>query len=226
MKLQFLGTGAADWPSDPAKCEGGFRRNASAIVDDAILIDPGPGVINAIETFGIDVDKIRCVINTHKHGDHYCRATLDYLAEHSIPFIDMKAGETVRLDEYEIKAYRANHGTCTEAVHFLITDGKSKLYYALDSAWLYYEEYIAIKAAKVDYLVLDATVGHAEGDSRIFEHNNLRMVLEMQKTLKKYVKRFCISHMAYTLHDPHDVLVKDMEPYAVEVAADGMTVEF
>ena len=111
-------------------------------------------------------------------------------------------------------------------MHYLISDEKSCLFYGLDGAWLMYDEIQAIKKSNVDFAVLDGTVGFIDGDYRIFEHNNLNMVIEMKKTLSKYVKRFCISHMAYTLHKDHKALETDMEQYGVEVAFDGMEVEF
>ena len=58
MKILFLGTGAADFPSE--KCEN-FRRTSSALIDDIILIDPGPWVLDAIEEFKVDTKKIKYV---------------------------------------------------------------------------------------------------------------------------------------------------------------------
>ena len=51
------------------------------------------------------------------------------------------------------------------------------------------------------------------------------MVIEMQKTLKPFVKRFAISHMARTLHTPQEQLEKRMEPYEILVAYDGLEIE-
>ena len=76
-----------------------------------------------------------------------------------------------------------------------------------------------------DYAVFDATIGMCDGDYRIFEHNNLKMVLEMQKSLKPYIKKFCISHMARTLHTDHQALCENMKSYNIEVAYDGLEVE-
>ena len=87
-----------------------------------------------------------------------------------------------------------------------------------------YEEVTAIKEKNIDYAVLDATVGDVPGDYRIFEHNNLNMVIEMKESLQKYVKRFCISHMARTLHSSHENLVKRMKSSDIEVAFDGLLV--
>ena len=48
----------------------------------------------------------------------------------------------------------------------------------------------------------------------------------MKNALATHVKRFCISHMAYTLHTDHKTLVSDMEKYGIEVAYDGMETDF
>ena len=54
MQLLFLGTGAADWPRDLTENKGEYRRWSSALVDDALLIDPGPHAMEAMKTFGKD----------------------------------------------------------------------------------------------------------------------------------------------------------------------------
>lgn len=63
------------------------------------------------------------------------------------------------------------------------------------------------------------------GDYRIFEHNDLNMVIEMKASLSKYVKRFIISHMARTLHTSHQKLVGRMKQYGIDVAYDGYELE-
>ena len=224
MKLQFLGTGAADWVEKGDYGEE-FRRNASALVDDVLLIDPGPWVPDAVETFGVDAAKVKYIINTHRHRDHYNEETLAFFTGKGAQFVPLAAGETTQLGPYTVQALAGNHATCTGTVHFIISDGEKRLFYGLDGAWLLYEEYRALKENPVDYAVLDATVGHKEGDFRIFEHNNLRMVAEMQLTLAPYVGRFCISHMARTLHTDHAELAADMARLGIETARDGMVVE-
>ena len=226
MKLLFLGTGAADWPIDLAQNAGKaeFRRMSSALVDDTLLIDPGPHAFAAMQTFGKDPAKVTYIINTHAHADHFCPETLAQFEALGAQFVRLTAGETVKLGDYTVSAYTANHGTCAGAVHFLITDGTRTLFYGLDSAWLLYEEVQAIIKAKPQLVVLDATIGFIDGDYRVFEHNSLSMVLEMQKTLAPHVERFCISHMARTLHTDHQTLCAQMEPFGVIVAADGLVV--
>ena len=225
MKILFLGTGAADWPKENNSIKNDYRRNSSVLIDNRLLIDPGPGVLNALEEFGIDKNEIKYIINTHKHGDHYDVETLKQLVMNGSQFINLEDNDTVQIESFTIQALKANHGTCENTVHFIISDGDKRFFYGLDGAWLLYDEFQAIKQKKVDFAVLDATIGNKDGDYRIFEHNNLFMVREMKKSLKKYIDRFCISHMAYTLHDDHKTLSDEMSTYGIEVAYDGMIVE-
>lgn len=220
MKITFLGTGAADWNRQEHSTWPGFRRNASALIDGVLLIDPGPDVPDALKTFGIDSKGIQYIINTHKHEDHYNEDTLRQLpwAE----FRELNAGDRCQIGPYQIQALAANHGTCEKAIHFIISDGEKNLFYGLDGAWLLYEEYRAIRKAGIDLAVMDATIGES-GDFRIFEHNDLNMVLEMKKTLAPWVRRWCITHMARTLHTDHATLSATMAEHGVETAYDGCT---
>lgn len=77
MKLLFLGTGAADWSP---KHKGGalYRRLSSALVNDDLLIDPGPCIYDFAQDHG-DPDlfkNVKNVILTHSHGDHFNAQTL------------------------------------------------------------------------------------------------------------------------------------------------------
>jgi phosphoribosyl 1,2-cyclic phosphodiesterase len=223
MNITFLGTGAADWSFKDHRDLVGFRRNSSLLIDDCLLIDPGRDVPNALETFGKRAEDVLYIINTHRHGDHYCQATVDAL-EHA-EFYPFCAGEEKKIGKYTVTALSANHSTCKGAVHFLVSDGEKRLFYGLDGAWLLYDEVAAIQNGGVDLAVLDATVGERVGDYRVFEHNNLNMVLEMKASLDKYVKKFVISHMARTLHSSHEELAAKMAAHGVEVAFDGLELE-
>ena len=223
MKILFLGTGAADFPQDKVGVVG-FRRTASALIDGQILIDPGPWVRDAISEYGVDVKKIKYVLNTHRHSDHFNQETLDYLISQGAKFIETKDKDVLNLDGYEIEAYRGNH--TVEACHFIIKNAGACLFYGLDGAWLQYEEIRAIWKNKPDLAVFDATVGFIEKDWRVFEHNNLNMVIEMKKSIDKDIKKYVISHMAYTLHTDHDTLAREMEKHGIVTAYDGLEIEF
>lgn len=62
MKITFLGTGAADWPSEKNEKLTDFRRLSSLLIDDVLLIDPGPAVPAALGEFGKNPEKIRYII--------------------------------------------------------------------------------------------------------------------------------------------------------------------
>ncbi|MBQ8840062.1 MAG: MBL fold metallo-hydrolase [Clostridia bacterium] len=221
MKILFLGTGAADFPKE--KCKR-FRRTASALIDDIILIDPGPWVLDAIEEYDVDVKKIKYVLATHHHDDHFNQATLDHLTRNGARFIELAPRETVILDDYTILGLPANHTVpCT---HFVIEKGAKRMFYGLDGAWLTYEAVDAIWKKGVDLAVFDGTIGFVEGDWRVFEHNSLNMIIEMKKSLKSSVKHYVISHLAYTLHPAHEIVAKEMEKHDITVAYDGLSIEF
>lgn len=223
MKVLFLGTGSAGirHRKDDDK---NVRTNSSILIDDCILIDPGPGVPEAFEEFNVDATKITYVLNSHRHGDHFDQNTLSLLESWGARFVDLKEETEAELGKYNVRSLRGNHSI--ECFHFIISDGNSRMFYGLDGAWLMYNEVKAIKDSPVDFAIIDATVGFIDGDFRLFEHNNLNMVIEIKRTLGDNVKRFCISHIGYTLHDDHEIIVKDMKKHNIEVAYDGMTAEF
>jgi len=225
MKIRFLGTGAADWVLCKEPQKGNYRHLSSAVIDGVLLIDPGPEVFISAEKFGIDLSGVKYIINTHSHSDHYSLDTLEKLQKAGAEFISFAPEEQKTVGEYAISAYEGNHGTATDTVHFIIEKDGKRIFYGLDSAWLLYKEVAAIKKNGVDMAVLDATIGNVDGDYRIFEHNNLLMVKEMQKTLKPFVKKFVISHMAYTLHDPHEVLSQEMQESDIVTAFDSLELE-
>ena len=77
----------------------------------------------------------------------------------------------------------------------------------------------------IDFAVFDATIGHIPGDYRIFVLFYLDMVLVINGSLISYIKRFCISHMARTLHKTHEEIEVEMKRHSIEVAFDGYETE-
>jgi len=81
MIVTFLGTSAAHPIPDPL-CEcsncrqarqlGGanIRKRPSLLVNDDLLIDPGPDVMAASQQYGVPLAAVRFCLVTHAHGDH------------------------------------------------------------------------------------------------------------------------------------------------------------
>ena len=65
LKIKFLGTGAADWVKP--RPDGEFRRNASILVDDSVLVDLTYSTLDMIPE-GVHPEVI---FYTHSHGDHF-----------------------------------------------------------------------------------------------------------------------------------------------------------
>lgn len=79
-----MGTGAADYNYETHGATPDYRRNSSALIDDTILIDPGPCVPEALANFGLDAGKIEYVIATHYHDDHFNEDTLEFLQKKAL----------------------------------------------------------------------------------------------------------------------------------------------
>ena len=87
MKLHFYGTGASEgFPALFCQCEncararklGGknIRTRASLGVDEELLIDFSQDTYSHCLYGGLDLTKIRHVLITHSHSDHFCPADI------------------------------------------------------------------------------------------------------------------------------------------------------
>ena len=81
MQVTFLGTAAAEgYPALWCRCErcatararGGknLRYRASALLNDDLLIDPGPDVLASAIRLGVDLAPVQACLVTHPHTDH------------------------------------------------------------------------------------------------------------------------------------------------------------
>lgn len=80
MRIRFLGTGAATAAPLPfCRCDfcqelrraRQFRRRASLLIDDSLIIDFGPDVPQMASELDIDLTRIDTVLQTHSHADHF-----------------------------------------------------------------------------------------------------------------------------------------------------------
>lgn len=229
IRLDFLGTGAADWVT-PAP-DGTFRRFTSTLVDQNILLDFTKKSLDTLEKADAHVEY---VLYTHSHRDHFDPEALRILqrsrtekglaplkiyAEASwareidcpgAEITGVSVGSPFSLGEYQITPLPANHSTertYEQPLHYLFQhqDGTNWLY-ATDGAWLMNPVMKAMRKAPLSGLVIDATIGdgHA-GDWRIFEHNSLPMLRIMAETLTETGMllpggKIYLTHMARTLH--------------------------
>jgi phosphoribosyl 1,2-cyclic phosphodiesterase len=82
MKLTFLGTAAATaLPLPFCNCDiclaakktkgKDIRKRSSVVINDDLLIDLGPDSINACYHYNVDLSKIKYILQTHAHSDHF-----------------------------------------------------------------------------------------------------------------------------------------------------------
>ncbi len=82
MKVTFLGTAAATaMPLPFCKCnvcreakilkDKDIRKRASVVINDDMLIDLGSDSINACYQYDVDIAKIKYIVQTHAHSDHF-----------------------------------------------------------------------------------------------------------------------------------------------------------
>ncbi len=82
MKITFLGTAAATAMPLPfcdcAVCKASrklkgknIRKRSSIAIDNDLIIDLGPDSVSACTEYNIDLSKIKYILQTHAHSDHF-----------------------------------------------------------------------------------------------------------------------------------------------------------
>lgn len=254
-KLLFLGTGADDWDITD-KANGFFRRKSAALLNDDLMIDCGPYVFDYAEDSGDAqlYTKVTDVLITHPHDDHYNRESILRLAENqkirlacdsivrkdvgeheNIEYVSLLPYQVNKIGAYEVIPVFANHQMICDALgrayHYIIRtqDGKS-VFYGLDGAWFLCPSWEEMLKHKYDVMVLDCTVGDFH-DWRIFEHNTIPMLRDMVEEIKAndlLTENGCIiaSHLAKTLHKPHEETKECLAEFGMLTAFDGMEIGF
>ena len=215
MKLEFLGTGAADFDINKRDDYKEFRRFSSALVNDDLLIDPGPHIFDYAEKMNEMhlFDKLKYIIVTHSHGDHFNIDTVKNLIDISpditlygdpvlkrrivdkypelenMKFVSPDMMLTLDLGKYAITTLPANHTGPGEDMtrHYFIVENESgkKLFYGTDSSWLTTHEWNFIRCKRCDAMIFELTIGDAPGDDRIFSHTNIDMLRVMLQTVRR-----------------------------------------
>lgn len=254
-KLLFLGTGAADWEVAD-KASGFFRRNSAALLNDDLMLDCGEYVFDFAEDLGKPqlYANVDTVLITHPHSDHFNRESILRLAQNrrirlacdgivrkavgeheNIEYVSLTPHEVNKLGEYEVIPVFANHQMICDgegrAYHYIIKtrDGKS-VFYGLDGAWFLCPSWAEMIKHKYDVMVLDCTVGDFH-DWRVFEHNTIPMLRDMVEEIKAkglVAEGGCIvaSHLAKTLHKPHEQTKACLAEFGMLTAFDGMEIQF
>ncbi len=204
MEVLLLGTGAADGiPNVFCACptctdhrdRGELRTPTSVLIDNRLLIDPGPEAPRQVSRLGRDLIGCTTMLVSHAHSDHLDPAVLlhrswvtqtplqvvgpaaaiewsaNWLdpAQTSVTFTTLTAGQMVEIDGYLIEALAANHHAYTGALCYHLGDGTSSLLYLTDTGLLPPATLKAVTGRQVDLVLLEDTFGTAsdKGDQHL-----------------------------------------------------------
>lgn len=246
FELAFAGTCAYDFSpllktEFADRLDKNVRRSSSLLVDGRLLIDCGPHTPHALELLG--ERGVTDLLLTHLHCDHFDPASVAALAAQCEQPLNVwyRAGaqlpelERVRLHPVEpmqcfsaagitVTALPANHSHFP--LHYALQKGDRRLFYGTDGAWFLSETFNYLRDKRFDFFVFDGTVGDYDGDYRIFEHNSIPMLRTMLPTLRRKNvfapdALLYLTHLAPSLHLPHDETVALLRADGLHVAFDG-----
>lgn len=257
MEIRFLGTGAADWnawPEEKDACDfsNRIRRFSSALVDETILIDPAPASYQTAKLLQIDCSRIKLILLTHSHSDHFHADTLNafhqeapdciFMCEEgalkrcaginsAVKIKTLRPMDSFQFDSYKITALPGNHMDCVDetALHYVIQNELKGLFYGTDGAWFTAPEWEWLMHKELDCAVLDCTCGDYLGDFRLGTHNSIPMIRLMtpsirQNAMLKENGKIVLQHLARTLHKANAEVEADLAKEGYIVAKDGLTV--
>lgn len=139
--------------------------------------------------------------------------------------------EKIETERYEIWALKAKHMKTENALFYLIKQGDKTFMQCNDTGLLWEENYAFLSSlgVKIDLICLDSTMGGQE--KSYYGHMNVKECLETVERMRKsnFVKpntRFVLTHFCHNgllLHKEYEDICA---PHGVEVAYDGMEIEF
>ncbi len=255
MKLEFLGTGAADWNIENRKEGEFFRRWSSVLVNGELLIDPGPHIFDYAEKEEKPelFDNVKAMLVTHSHPDHLnhpnaerihektgamlhgyktvdYRARINGLPEFLVPLDMMKEYE---IAGYKVIAFQSNHKTGNPEGeitynYYIEKDGKS-FFYGCDSGWLMTDVWDTLKKRVPTAIVFELTTGDLPGNFRSFSHTSIPMLELMVATFDEAKvfseTKYFATHLARTLHTSHGETAERLKPINVTPVKDGDIIE-
>ena len=255
FNIQFLGTSACDFSPKlenefKDKFDMDARRSSAVLLNGKYLIDSGVHILDSLRIAGADRETITDIFLTHIHGDHFDILNVKELAKFKKSPLRIWLREDTRLPQIENTEYikmtpytkyevekglfitgvNANHDEAAFPQHLIIEKDGKKMFYGCDGGWMLTKTYDFLKNADLDLMVLDCTIGDYVGDYRIFEHNSISTLRLMLPTFKNEniiteKTKVIFSHIAPSLHKPHNELVDIARELSCEVAYDGKIME-
>ncbi|MBE6609931.1 MAG: hypothetical protein E7634_04625 [Ruminococcaceae bacterium] len=152
----------------------------------------------------------------------------------NVAFVETAVRKSYEIGGYKVLPLRANHYTGKDAetarVYIIEKDGR-ELFYGTDTSGYPTESWNILRKHPINLMVMELTCGKkAYDDFRIFEHTTLELLEFMMRVIKKYGYfaqdvRYVTTHMAVTLHEPHEELKETLGALGIVPAYDGFETE-
>lgn len=255
MKIQFLGTGAADWDwSKPLTDE--VRGCTMTLLDGHILIDAGATALENLQRSDINPAEVTDLLITHSHSDHfkpeqisaianadgrtqklkvYCSKEASERLDDNMEKVALEYLMEFSIDGLNIRVLPANHSVADpfeKTFNYVIDTAENKrLFYSLDSGGMASLTRVKLADKKIDMIIWDATSGTSVHNWRFADHNDLDMIHNMRvgMTTLGYIDEKTVhvfDHIARTLWSIYpDERRAAAAGYNGILAEDGMVLE-
>lgn len=252
MDILFLGTGAADWEEDPPNVEGVRRMTSTLLdksllidvgpasfkffeflgkdakeITDIILTHSHEDHLSFddLEKFlAAATGKIRfwCEEGAKRKFEGKSLPNLEICTV--TPF------EEIEICGYKVMPLPANHfeeDVDEKPLHYIFEKDGKKTFYGCDGGWFLAKTWRYLREQSLDCVILDCTSGDFTDDLRLGTHNNIPMVLMLTEAMRKrgilkQDSKVVASHLAKTLHTPHEETAKMLSKHGIITAYDGL----
>ena len=150
--------------------------------------------------------------------------------QYDMSFYPLHRGETVRCDgTLQVTAVVSHHSRPGSVYNYIIERNGKTLLYALDCGGYDEDMLTIIRGHRFDCVVLEGTFGLMPVSFDM--HQNLEKNLQMMKFFEDNhlwagAQNFVLSHMSPHWTPPYDQYSKMLGQYGIQVAYDGMVIEF
>lgn len=221
VRIHILGSAAAEgWPAVFCRCEacqqarrrGGrsIRSRSATLVDSVFQFDWSSDAYMQGLRDGIDLSRVRHLIFTHSHLDHYYPSELLFrkpIYAHDTEPLDVWGDEWVvrgikervgdmgpaKLNLHQVDAFvtyrvgdawltplTANHYPERGCFNYIFERNGKSLLYGQDSGWFFEEHWQAQKGRRFDVVILDCTGGPRDAG---VHHGNFEIVIRTKEQM-------------------------------------------
>ncbi len=200
INLKFLGTGNIDTTRPRNKLSKEYRRFATLLADDCILIDPAEDVFEFENTFMLQgmLRGAKDIFITHSHIDRFSPLAIEKLARGGGVRVyaaralegeirSIAGAEYVPLDPFSLIKLASHTVVPLPAIHktdnpyeipfnFLIEKDGQTVFYGLDGAWLHPAAWQVLSKITLSCAVLDCALVNEPLSGRCTDHNSLELI--------------------------------------------------